>query len=156
VVSVLRAIVGILPAAAAMGPLFGFSVFSMGPPVVAYYVLLSFFGFAFGVGLMGILIRWGLSAEGFAWAALFVFMPVAGVYYPVASLPTWLQPVSWCLPTAYVFEGMRALVLTGVVRIDYLLKAAVLDLVMFGLAFGLFMVMFRIARTRGLLLSGGQ
>jgi len=156
VVSFLRAVVGILPAALLMAPLFGYSIFSMGLPLAAFYILLSLFGFGFGTAIIGILIRWGLSAEGFAWASLFVFMPVAGVYYPISALPAWLQPVSWSLPTAYVFEGMRALVLTGIVRFDYMAMALGLDIVILVLGFALFMWMFHIARVRGLLLNAGQ
>ena len=103
-----------------------------------------------------ILIRWGLAAEGFAWASMFVFMPIAGVYYPVSALPAWLQPVSWCLPTAYVFEGLRALVIDGQVRIDYLAAALGLDLLYLALGIGVFMAMFRVARRKGLLLNAGQ
>jgi ABC-2 type transport system permease protein len=87
---------------------------------------------------------------------MFLFTPVAGVYYPIAALPTWLQPVAWCLPTAYIFEGMRTVVTTGVVRWDYMAKAAALDLVLFAMALGFFLWMFRIARVRGLLLNAGQ
>jgi ABC-2 type transport system permease protein len=155
-VSVLRAMLGILPSALMMIPLFGYSIFAMGLPFAAFYFLLSMFGFAFGTMIIAILIRWGLSAESFAWAAMFLFTPIAGVYYPVAALPTWLQPVAWSLPTAYIFEGMRTLVLTGVVRWDYMAKAAMLDGVLFALAFGFFLWMFHIARVRGLLLNAGQ
>ena len=32
---------------------------------------------------------------------------LASIYYPVTTLPGWLQPLAWSLPPAYVFEGMR-------------------------------------------------
>ena len=35
-----------------------------------------------------------------------------GVYYPLATLPGWMQVVAHALPPSYVFEGMRA-VLAG-------------------------------------------
>jgi ABC-2 type transport system permease protein len=156
VVSLLRAAVGIIPSALLMAPLFGYSVLGMGLPFAAFYGLLSMFGFAFGTGVVAILVRWGLQAESFAWAALFVFMPVAGVYYPISALPGWLQPISWALPTAYVFEGMRALVIDGVVRFDYMAVALGLNTLIFAGAFLLFLRMFHAARVRGLLFTGGQ
>jgi ABC-2 type transport system permease protein len=156
VVSFLRAVVGIVPAALLMAPLFGYSVMSMGLPLAAFYILLSMFGFAFGTGIIAILVRWGLQAESFAWAAMFVFMPVAGVYYPISALPEWLQPVGWALPTAYVFEGMRTLVIDGVVRVDYMAAALAINVVIFAGAFALFLRMFHAARVRGLLMTGGQ
>ena len=46
-----------------------------------------------------------------AWVAIFAVAPVSGIYYPIATLPGWLQPVAWVLPSSYVFEGMRAVLL---------------------------------------------
>lgn len=156
VVSVIRTLLSIFPAAFLMLPLFGYSVFALGLPFAVFYFLLSMFGFAFGIMIVAVLVRLGLSAESFAWAAMFLFVPVSGIYYPIAALPVWLQKVAWSLPTSYVFEGMRTLVTTGAVRWDYMAMAAVLDAVMFVAALGLFLRMFRIARIRGLLLNAGQ
>ena len=39
---------------------------------------------------------------------MFLLLPLCCVYYPVAVLPGWLQPVAWVLPPTYVFEGLRA------------------------------------------------
>jgi ABC-2 type transport system permease protein len=36
--------------------------------------------------------------------------PFAGVFYPLSTLPGWMQTVALVLPPAYVFEGMRAIV----------------------------------------------
>jgi ABC-2 type transport system permease protein len=155
-VSALRTMAGVLPSALLMPVLFDYSVFSIGLPLAAFYLLLSMFGWAFGMVIMAILIRWGLAAEGFAWASMFVFMPIAGVYYPIDALPTWLQPVSWALPTAYVFEGMRAVVLEGTVRMDYMAGALALNLLYLAGGVVLFLRMFRVARTQGLLLNTGQ
>lgn len=37
-------------------------------------------------------------------------LALAGVFYPLATLPHWMQLVSALLPPAYVFEGMRSVV----------------------------------------------
>ena len=58
----------------------------------------------------GVVLRWGLGAESFAWLVAFVLLPLCCVYYPVTTLPGWLQPVALALPPTYVFEGLRALV----------------------------------------------
>jgi ABC-2 type transport system permease protein len=39
--------------------------------------------------------------------------PFAAVFYPLSTLPHWMQWVARALPPAYVFEGMRSL-LNGV------------------------------------------
>jgi ABC-2 type transport system permease protein len=38
--------------------------------------------------------------------------PFVGVFYPLATLPPWMQYVGHLLPPSFVFEGMRA-VLAG-------------------------------------------
>lgn len=154
--SALRTVVGLLPAALLTGPLFGASVFGLGTPLLGFYLLLSMFGWTWGVFIMALLMRFGLAAEGFAWASMFIFMPLAGIYYPIAALPDWIEPVAWALPTAYVFEGMRAIVLDGVVRLDYLVGALALNLAYFAVAVGVFLWMFRVARTQGLLLNASH
>jgi ABC-2 type transport system permease protein len=154
--SLLRTLVGLFPAAFLTGPLFGYSVFGLGAPLLAFFFMLSMFGWSFGMIMMGVLIRWGLAAEGFAWAGLFIFMPLAGVYYPLAALPDWLEPIAWGLPTAYVFEGMRAIVNDGEVRVDYLLGGLALNLAYLAVGIGVFLGMFRVARSQGLLLNIGQ
>ena len=71
-------------------------------------------------------------------------------------LPEWLQAVAWCLPTAPVFEGMRAILMDGQVRPDLLVHAILLDLVYLAIGAGLFLYSFQVARRRGLLLQVGE
>ena len=61
----------------------------------------------------GIVMRYGLGAEEFAWSLAFIMLPLCCVYYPVAILPEWLQPLALALPPTHVFEGMRALIIDG-------------------------------------------
>jgi ABC-2 type transport system permease protein len=39
--------------------------------------------------------------------------PFAAVFYPLSTLPQWMQWVAHALPPAYVFEGMRSLLNGG-------------------------------------------
>jgi len=55
-----------------------------------------------------------------------------------------------------VFEGMRAVLLHGTFRGDYLIDAAVLDLVFIGLGALLFAAAVHSARVRGTLLQMGE
>jgi ABC-2 type transport system permease protein len=103
-----------------------------------------------------LVLRVGQGAESVAWLAIFLLAPVSAVYYPVATLPDWLQPVCWLLPTAPVFEGMRAILVDDTVRTDLLLHAALVDLAYLALGAGLFLYSFHVARTRGLLLQVGE
>jgi ABC-2 type transport system permease protein len=152
----LRTVVGLIPTVFLTQPIFGYSVFDLGFPLIGFFFVLSMFGWAWGIFIMALLLRWGLAAEGFAWASMFIFMPLAGIYYPISALPDWIEPIAWSLPTAYVFEGMRAIVLDGVVHMDYLLTGLALNVLYFAIAATLFMWMFRVARTQGLLLNAGH
>ncbi len=72
------------------------------------------------------------------------------------SLPGWLQPVAWALPTSHVFEGMRAVLIDGVFRTDLFLSAVGLNLLYIAIGTATFLYIFRVARRRGLLLQLGE
>jgi len=55
-------------------------------------------------------LRFGSGAEALAWGVMFVVMPLSGIFYPVESLPTVLQPVALALPTTHAFAALRGLV----------------------------------------------
>ncbi len=154
--SVLRSLVGVVPAALLAIPLFGYSVFSLGLPLLAFWSLLLVFGWAIGLALCGLLLRFGLAAESYAWASIFLLAPFSGVYYPVATLPGWLQPLAWCLPTTHVFEGMRAVMVDGAFRWDLAMGALALDIACIAAGLGAFLLAMRSARRRGSLLATGE
>jgi ABC-2 type transport system permease protein len=154
--SVIRSLIGVIPSALLAIPLFAYSIFDLGLPLVAFYSVLMMSGWAAGLLISAMLVRFGLAAESFAWASIFVLAPICGVYYPVATLPTWLQPVSWALPPTYVFEGMRAIMLEHRFRFDLLASALALNLLYVGLGLAAFVIAFRRARERGQLLQSGE
>jgi ABC-2 type transport system permease protein len=53
-------------------------------------------------------LRWGPAAEWLTWPIPALLAPFAGVFYPVATLPAWMQAVAAALPPSYVFEALRA------------------------------------------------
>jgi ABC-2 type transport system permease protein len=97
-----------------------------------------------------------MGAENFAWSIMFVFMPLTCVYYPVATLPVWLQPLAWALPPTYVFEGMRALLIEKVFRFDLMLDALALNAVFFAAGLLGFLALLQSARRHGSLLQTGE
>ena len=156
VLGVLRSMVGVVPAALLAVPLFHYSVFEMGLPLVAFWTMLIMLGWSIGLMIGALLFRYGLAAESYAWASIFLIQPVSGVWYPVAVLPDWLKPVAWALPTTHVFEGMRALVIGGTFRWDLLASAFALNLVYLALGFGAFLYAFGRARLSGQLLQSSE
>jgi len=155
-VSLVRTVIGVTPAALLAIPLYHYSIFDMGLPLLAFFFTLLLFGGALGLAISGLVLRYGLGAESLAWVGVFIIAPISGIYYPVATLPAWLQPAAWALPSSYVFEGMRTVLAEGVFRTDYFLIALGLDAVSFILAIGVFLGVFRLARIKGLLLQVGE
>ena len=154
--SMVRTLIGVTPAALLALPLFDVWVFSLGLPLVAFFANLLAFGWSIGLIVSAAVLRLGLGAENLAWVAIFAVAPISGIYYPIDTLPPWLQPVAWALPSSYVFEGMRSVMFDDVFRYDLLFKAMALNAVHFAAAVGFFLYMFRVARVRGLLLQQGE
>jgi ABC-2 type transport system permease protein len=90
--------------------IFGLSFLAYGIVIVPYLVILFLCGIALGIAASAVVLRLGPSAEWFIWPLPAVISPFAGVFYPIATLPDWMQFVAKLLPPSYVFEGMRAVV----------------------------------------------
>jgi len=156
VLSTLRALIGVGGACLFAWLLFHYSIFSLGFHLIAYFTLLLAFGWAIGLVVSGMILRWGLGAEELAWAAVFLVAPVSGVYYPIGVLPPWLQAVAFAMPSAHVFEGMRGVLLDGVLRLDHLAWAAGLDVVYIALGVLVFRAAVGYARRHGSLMQMGE
>ncbi len=154
--SVLRTLIGVGGACFFAWLLFRYSIFSLGLPLVAFFTLLLVFGWAIGLAVSAMIMRWGLGAEELAWAAIFLIAPVSGVYYPIAVLPPWLQAVAYALPSAHVFEGMRAVLLHGSFAWPHFWAALLEDGVYLAAGSALFALAVRHARGRGALLQVGE
>ncbi len=154
--SIIRTLIGVLPAMLLAIPLYGYSVFDMGLPLIAFFVNLMVTGWAVGLFVISLILRWGLGAESLAWFVIFGLAPISCVYYPIATLPDWLQYVALAIPSAPVFEGMRGVMLDGVFRTDLFFLAAALNVFYLALGSAVFLWTFHQARRRGLLLQMGE
>jgi len=156
VTSLLRTLIGMLPAVLLAIPLFEWNIFSLGLPLAAFFFNLLVLGWAIGMMVTALILRVGLGGESLAWFVIFLLVPVSAVYYPVDVLPAWLQWVAWAFPPVYVFEGMREVLFDGVFRWDLLAGALVLNIVYLCIGAALFLWSFQVARHRGLLLQTGE
>lgn len=154
--SVLRTLIGVGGACFFAWLLFRYSIFSMGLPLVAFFTTLLVFGWAVGLAVSAMILRYGLGAEELAWAAIFLVAPVSGVYYPIAVLPPALQAVGYALPTAHVFEGMRSVLLQHTFDVALFRNALLLDALYVALGVALFGAAIHSARRRGTLLQMGE
>ena len=156
VMSVLRTLIGVLPASVLAIFLYDYSIFTLGLPLLAFFINLMVLGWAIGLMICGILMRWGQGAESLAWLVIFVIAPFSGIYYPVSVLPDWLQPIVALLPSSHVFEGMRSVLIHNVFRWDLLAWAAGLNAIYLGAGVLVFFRLFQAARHRGLILQMGE
>src|SRR6202171_274141 len=114
IMSLIRLLIGAVPVTFLAIAFFGFNLYGLGFALVAFFFNLMLTSWAIGIFVSGLILRNGMGAENLAWSIMFLFMPLTCVYYPVTTLPVWLQPVAWLLPPTYVFEGMRALLTENV------------------------------------------
>lgn len=156
IAALLRTLLGMIPVSLLAWAFFGYSIYTLGLPLLAFFVILQMFSWSIGLAMSGLVMRVGQSAESFAWAAVFVLMPVSGVYYPVSVLPHWLQVIAWGLPPAYIFEGMRAIMAEKTVHWDMLAVAFGLSVVYLIAGFQVFQWFFRSSRRAGSLLGQGE
>lgn len=156
VISLLRTLVGSGMAAVFAFWFYHFPIWQMGFLLIVFFMNLIVMGWAIGLVVAGLVLRYGLGAENLAWAAIFAIAPVSGIYYPISVLPHGLQLVAHILPAAYVFSALRAFFFHGVIEAASLWEAAALNAVYLTFGLALFLGAFRNARLQGRLLNLGE
>lgn len=133
------------------GGVFGLSFFSYGLMLLPFLLVLFLFGIALGILASAMVLRLGPASEWLVWPMPALLSPFAAVFYPLATLPPWMQAVGRVLPPSYVFEGMRG-VLAGQGAAPALLAAGfALALLQIALAGWIFGAVYRHAVRSGLL-----
>ncbi len=155
-ISILRMLLGVIPAAILASVMYHFNVLSIGPVLVLFAANLMIMGWWIALGCIALILSQGGGAESLVWSLLVGLSPFAAVYYPVAIMPHWLQPIALILPAAHVFEGMRAAIAHGVIAWDHLAWASGLNLIWLIAASLLFSHQFHAARSNGALMNIGE
>jgi ABC-2 type transport system permease protein len=135
--SIITSTIGLLVMLALATALFGLSFVLYGGLLVPFLMVLFLFGITLGIVGSAFVLRYGPSAEWFVWPIPAILSPFAGVFYPVSTMPVWVQWIAHLLPPMYVFEGMRtivtggamslmSLVIGGALAVFYMLAASVL------------------------------
>jgi len=155
-ISFLRLLIGMIPVSILALGLFGFNIYGLGLPLIVFFISLVLTAWAIGLGVCGLVLRYGMGAESLAWSLVTLLLPLCCVYYPVWILPEWLQPISWSLSPTYVFEGLRAAVLDHEFRVDLMLKALSLNVIYLSLGLATFILLLRNARRNGTLATVGE
>ena len=128
---------------------FSFRTWSLGFGLVPIAAVLLVVGWAVSLFVIGLVLRYGSGAEALAWGVMFILLPLSGVFYPIDSLPAFLQPIARLLPTTHAFAALRGLVDGEPLNWAQVGIAAVGAFVMVGLALGYLVHMLKLFRRRG-------
>jgi ABC-2 type transport system permease protein len=153
VVCILKVLVGLIAASAIAWAAYSFDILPWLPKFIPYIANLMFFALALGTAITGMIFRYTTKIQALAWSFAGLLMPVSCVFYPISSLPNWLQAVAWMMPTAHAFEGMRQVLAGQGFSPLHFWWGAGLNLVYFALAIVFFVWIFEKARNRGLLVK---
>ena len=106
--SIVTSFIGLIVMLALATAVFGLSFASYGIMLVPFLLVLFLYGIALGVFASAVVLRLGPASEWFIWPIPALISPFVGVFYPISTLPLWMQYLSRLLPPSYIFEGMRA------------------------------------------------
>lgn len=133
--------------------LYSFNFFQLGFALIPFLINLLVFGWTLGIFSMAIILRFGTSAQVLAFGFIFILQPFSAIFYPVSALPSFLQPISYLLPSTYVFEGMRSVLATGIMPSNYIFLAGVTNAIYLVLVMIFFYGMFNWVKKQGRLLK---
>jgi ABC-2 type transport system permease protein len=104
---------------------FGLAFLGYGLLLIPFFLVLFVCGIALGIFGSAIVLRMGPAAEWLIWPIPVMLSPFACVFYPLSTLPGWMQWMAHALPPSYVFEGLRAIIAgRPLPRFDLLIAAA--------------------------------
>jgi len=149
--SVLTSAVGLLVMIGVARAAFGLSLAVYGAPLAGFLAILFLFGIALGVLGTAIVLRLGPAAEWLIWPIPALISPFAGVFYPLSTLPGWMQSIARALPPSYVFEAARAIAAGSMPSLGSLAIGAALAVVELVAAGWIFTRVYRHAARTGLL-----
>jgi ABC-2 type transport system permease protein len=88
---------------------YSFGLGQIGWGLVPIALVLLIVGWASSMFVIGLLLRYGQSAEILAWATSFVVLAISGVFNPISAIPGPLQPIGRVLPTTHAFAAARTI-----------------------------------------------
>lgn len=148
-VNVVKAVVGMTTAALIAWVFYAFDIFPKLPAFLPFMLNLILFALALGI----IITDYTTKIQGLAWSFAGLLMPLSCVLYPLKSLPSYLRPIAWILPTTHSFEGMRQVLAGGGFSASHFGWGLALNVGYFIFAIVFFRWIFESARSRGLLVK---
>lgn len=136
--------------------LYSFNILTVGPALIPLAINLIIMGWSIGIITTAIILRYGQQAEVLAWGLALLFQPLSAVFYPVSVLPPWLRHIVAFIPSAHVFEGMRAVISHAPFPTGHLIYAFLLNIAYVAVSVIFFAWNFQRVKDRGLLVKTGE
>jgi ABC-2 type transport system permease protein len=87
---------------------FNFTILSIGIlPLILAFINFTFFAFAIGIAMLGLIFRYGTRIQAFAWGVIPILQPLSAAFYPLNVMPPPLQFIAYLFPPTYTFEAAR-------------------------------------------------
>jgi ABC-2 type transport system permease protein len=153
VVCILKVMIGLTAASAIAWAAYSFDVLPWLPKFIPYIANLLIFSLAVGIAITGMIFRYSTKIQALAWGFAGLLMPVSCIFYPISSLPKWLQDIAWMMPMAHSFEGMRQVLAGKGFSPLHFWWGAGLNVAYFAMAIVFFGWIFEKARSKGLLVK---
>lgn len=152
-VNLIKVFIGTLVQALIAGLCYHFNIFPLLIALVPFMLNLMLFALAVGIVVTALFFRYTTKLQDLAWSFALLLMPFSCVFYPLKTLPSFLRPLAWILPTTHSFEGMRQAITDGGFSTLHFQWGLALNVTYLIFAMLFFHWMFESARSRGLLVK---
>src|SRR3989339_121395 len=151
IIGIIKMVLSLSFASALAFFLYKTNIFSYGFYLIPFAASLILTGWAVGLLIAGIIMRYGTRLQTLAWTAIMMISPFSAVYYPISILPEWAQTVAKLVPSSYIFENGRSLIFKQTVNHEELLMSFLLNFIYLSLALIFFKQSFEKAKQQGLI-----
>lgn len=150
-VGLIRVMLVVAVASTVAFSLYHFNIFDLGIYLIPFFLNLLLFGWVLGIFTTSLILRFGASAQVLAFGFIFLIQPFSAVFYPLSALPESVHFISYLLPSMYVFEGMRSVLLNGQFILKDFYLPFILNIFYLILVSFYFKAMFERVKDRGML-----
>ena len=130
-----------------------FNIFTFALSLLPYFLNLLLFATALGFFVTGLIFRYTTKIQALSWSFAGLLSPISAVFYPLSTLPLFLQHIAWFLPTTHSFEGMRQILAGGGFSPVHFWWGFGLSVIYLAITVVFFRMIFEVARRRGLLVK---
>lgn len=108
--------------------LYSVNIFGIGWWLIPFFIGGVITGWWIGFISAGIILRWGPKFQTVVWTLPGILLPFSAVFFPLDVMPEIIRPISYLIPTTYIFEGMRSLVTVGTLEVWTIVLSFALNL----------------------------